>query len=349
MSRLFQGPCRNIATFCSYIPDEILYAGGFIPFRMRGDGQPSGKSRAFFPTYMCSYTMNCLDVLLNQRVEVSGLVFANSCHAMETLYETARELVVDMPTFMISVPRISSDLAVHYFCAELERFRAAIEETYEVEVSDERLVSAIRLYNRKRDLRNQIEQLIIQKKLTLSAAEIEDLGSKSVGAADDFIQYASAIIARTDAKLLDASRGPRIMIAGCVYAPLDIARVVEQYGGTPVICYHCDGFRNMLPKVNESIAPIQALAEAYLRRPACARDCDLEKRSSEFIDLIGEYGIEAVIFSALKFCPDQGYGILPLIDLLRGKHIPFLVVDVEYAHSSSGQIHTRIQAFLECL
>jgi benzoyl-CoA reductase/2-hydroxyglutaryl-CoA dehydratase subunit BcrC/BadD/HgdB len=65
-------------------------------------------------------------------------------------------------------------------------------------------------------------------------------------------------------------------------------------------------------------------------------------------ELTRDYGIEGIILYCLKFCDSWYY--LGQILKEKIKHIPVLVLEGEYtAGSGSGQIRTRVEAFLEML
>ena len=341
---------KKIATFCSYVPNELLYAAGFRPLRVVGDGKTATRSKAFFPAYICSYVMNCLDLVLQEHADLAGMVFVNCCHAMEILYETMREYLGDVPSFLINVPKNSSVPALEYFYVELGRFRRELEKTYQFEISDDRLRTAISLYNSQRDSYRQLEQLVLQKGLAFTTFQTQLLNQLAIGDPEAYIRSVQDIIPALAIENGNAPSSPRIMITGSVCAPLDIAEVVEAYGGTVVLCHTCsNGFRSVKQRIDEQEVPLRAIAQAYLTKPACARHCDTAKKTNEFKQYLDEYQVNAVIFSTLKFCPDQSYDLITMTDVVRERNLPFLVINSEYSDLSSGQIHTRVQAFLECL
>ncbi len=342
------GPERTVATFCSYIPHEILQAADLKPFRMIGDGKPARKSEAFVPACMCSYSMNCLDLVLGQTPVADALVFANSCHAMETLHETVKEFC-PTPSFLLDVPRKSSPAALEYFCVELRKFRTALGEHFGVEISDEKLRRSIASHNRARRLRAELERLIARGDVILTADEMVLLGQKSSADPEEFMNEAMTLTHGATERREQRRRLPRIMVVGSVCAPMDIARVIEEYGASVVLCHTCTNFRTVMREIAEDIDPIAALAQGYLNKPGCPRQCDAKERTDDLARCTNEYRIDGVIFSVLKFCPDQSYDVLVMTRALQKENVPCLVLGSEYSDTSSAQAHTRIQAFLECL
>jgi benzoyl-CoA reductase subunit C len=338
---------KNIATFCSYVPNEIIHAAGLNPIRIIGNGKPTGKSKSYLPTYMCSFAMNCLDTILENRSEFDAYIFVNSCHAMESMFETSREFISEKFTLSIDVPRNSTPLALDYFYKELVNFKDSLEKIFNLKITDENLKNSIRLYNYARGLRSIIEQQIIEDRIILTTDEIIQLNQKSAESPEIFIEFANKIVDKSKDTIEAPDLFPRIMVTGSVLSPLDIIHVIDEYGGKVVLCDNCYGFRCSQHHISEEIEPLKAIASAYLCRTSCSRQCESSKKTEEFLKKIDDYKIDGVIFSMIKFCPDQSYGAITLTDILKQKDIPFLVIDDEYSDLCSGQIHTRIQAFLE--
>lgn len=338
---------RGIAIFCDYIPHEILHAAGLISQRVSGDGKVTRKARSVFPTYMCSYAMNCIYSIWANLIEYQGFVFANSCHAMETLHEFIREYVQGKPVIIIDVPRKSDPSAVEFYTSELSKFKEIIEEKFLVQISDEKLRESIRLSNIKRRLVLEIENLIINKKLLLTANEMISLNNCATINSEEFINKATQIVNIGAVQDNILKSGPRILVSGSIHTPMDIVQLVQEYGGKVVTCDNCNSFRSLIGEIDCDEEPIRAIAQRYLRKRSCARQTDINQRITELVNLVNNYKIDGVILSVVKFCPDQAYWIITMADELKRRDIPFLIIDDEYSSESSGQIHTRVQAFLE--
>ncbi len=97
--------------FCSYVPEEIIHAAGFIPYRMRAI-ENSGTTLAdtYFAPTVCSFTRQCFDKALNGDFDfLDGLIFMNGCDHNRRLYDNWRYAEIK-PDFlhMLSVPPCTS-------------------------------------------------------------------------------------------------------------------------------------------------------------------------------------------------------------------------------------------------
>jgi benzoyl-CoA reductase/2-hydroxyglutaryl-CoA dehydratase subunit BcrC/BadD/HgdB len=56
---------KVIGYFCSSVPEEIITAAGFVPFRMRATGSTgTEESDAFYSSINCSFPRHCFNMAL---------------------------------------------------------------------------------------------------------------------------------------------------------------------------------------------------------------------------------------------------------------------------------------------
>ena len=85
----------------------------------------------------------------------------------------------------------------------------------------------------------------------------------------------------------------------------------------------------------------------------CPRYMNTEKirEREEYVDYIAkEYKAEGLIYEQIKFCDYWGYERASAFHVMKEKYgYPVLSIDRPYAVGTSGQLRTRIQAFVESL
>ena len=67
-----------IGWFCTYTPEELIIAGGFIPVRIFGRKKII-KSESYFPINFCPYIKSGWESLLADADNFKALIFTNSC------------------------------------------------------------------------------------------------------------------------------------------------------------------------------------------------------------------------------------------------------------------------------
>ncbi|RMD82536.1 MAG: 2-hydroxyacyl-CoA dehydratase [Candidatus Dadabacteria bacterium] len=143
----------------------------------------------------------------------------------------------------------------------------------------------------------------------------------------------------------------RLMIVGSELDDPEYVRVIEDQGGLVVTDSICFGTRTMWVDVDENDDPISALARYYIHdRPTCPRMNEDQHRRAAFLrELIDEFSVDGVIGERMMFC-DVWCAEHYMNDLdFKEQGVPFLQIDREYVMAATGQLRTRVQAFLESM
>jgi benzoyl-CoA reductase subunit C len=142
----------------------------------------------------------------------------------------------------------------------------------------------------------------------------------------------------------------RIMIAGSALNNAEFIQSIERIGGLVVTDELCTGTRYWADPVTvDHEEPLKAIARRYLNNFPCARMYPSEERFQRMLKLIREYRVDGVISQTIRYCSPYSNDLPLLSDVLSRNGVPMLSLDVEYGTSGSGQILTRVQAFLEML
>ncbi|WP_409371943.1 2-hydroxyacyl-CoA dehydratase [Peptoniphilus harei] len=75
---------KVVGVFPYYAPEEIIYAGGLVPFGVWGGQGPIDKAKEYFPTFYYSLALRCLEMGLDGSLD--GL----SASMITTLDDTLR-------------------------------------------------------------------------------------------------------------------------------------------------------------------------------------------------------------------------------------------------------------------
>ena len=85
----------------------------------------------------------------------------------------------------------------------------------------------------------------------------------------------------------------------------------------------------------------------------CPRHMDTAKmnRRRQYVDEIAkEYRADGIIYEQMKFCDPWAYERMVGSHVMRDEYnYPVLTIDRPYAVGNSGQIRTRVQAFVESI
>lgn len=319
------------------LPYEIFHTCGIKITKINCNSQVSSNSKVHFPTYMCSYAMNCLALFIEDSGH-DGYIFENKCHAMIALYEYLREYMPQKKIFMFNTAKTSSIHAAKNYCNEISRLINFLEIEFDISVTDQALeFNKINLINELKQKRKIIDQ-IVKNSISLTFSDIEVLEKQTAEHFEIDVE-----LKKFDVRKSVNEQGAEILLCGIHITPLDIIDVINEYGGK-VVLY--DNFEN-----NElDNANLSNWSETVDIKEQENMTCNWNPGwLQSFENKLARYSIKGIIFSTIKFCPTQSYGVILLANLAKKKKIPFLVLNDSFSSKCSAQVHTRIQAFLECL
>ena len=139
------------------------------------------------------------------------------------------------------------------------------------------------------------------------------------------------------------------MLIGSVLTNPEFIKSIEELGVIVTTDELCTSTRYWSdPVVLEgAVSPLAAIARRYLSNFPCARMYPSTERFDRIVKLAREAKADGIISETIRYCVPYAHDIPLLSDRLKSEGIPLLTLDVEYGTSGSGQIRTRVQAFLE--
>jgi benzoyl-CoA reductase/2-hydroxyglutaryl-CoA dehydratase subunit BcrC/BadD/HgdB len=343
-----------IGYFCSYMPEEIIHAAGFVPYRMRAvKSKGTTKADAYYSSINCSFVKHCFNKALNGDFAfLDGVVFLNGCDHSRRMYDNWRYAGIG-PSFlhMFFVPHVISDAAYEHFTLECGKLRTSLENHFKVSITDESLKKSIGLYNEKRRLLTEIYSLRKNKDVPIKASEL--LGvmlAVTAVSVERAIEILKEVKEFLKGRVVSQPGDLRLYIsAGCI-EEIDHLELIENCGASIVADNICLGTRHFIDEVTPEGEPLQAIARRYLNHLSCPRMMgDFNRRFGYLMSLKDEYGIDGAIIEKLKFCDLWGGEIYLYRAESKNSNIPLLTMEREVYGGGTGQIKTRVQAFLENL
>ena len=349
----WKGKGKKVVGFCcSYVPEEIIYAADMLPYRIRASGCAETTSADVYMSHLnCSFVRSCLQFALEGKYEfLDGLVFINSCDHVRRLYDVLRE-TVDFP-FMhfISVPHKVSDGAVAWYKEELREFRENVERSFGVEITEASLSEAINVYNETRSLLKRLYELRQRENPPVTGAEsLSVVLAGTTTPKDQYNQLLRRLLEELAEREGTSSYRARLMIAGSGGCDNPAYyEIIEDLGGLVVTDSLCFGSRYFWEPVEIGGDLMLSLAKSYLNRPSCPRMVDKVAERNDFVkEMVEGFKVDGVIFQRIRYCDLWGGQLLHLRKKLRESNIPLLSLEREYMLGGTGQLRTRVQAFLE--
>jgi benzoyl-CoA reductase subunit C len=347
---------KVLGYFCTYVPEEILYAADILPIRILGSHEIQDVTEPHIHSGMfCPFCRDALAEGLQGKYEfLDGLMIAQSClHIRQAFFSWQIHKPVKFMYYFPHPMHVQSPRAIPYLKAELDKFKKAVEDWTGKQITDNDLRRGIETMNKNRRLMHQVYELRKKEAPPLTGGEaMKMVIASQLSDKEEHSRLVEAILPDLTNRNLNRVTGVRLMMLGSETDDFPFMKMVENLGATFVIEDHCTGSRYFWVDVDEEKAevdPLAAIAERYVKRVACpSKDWPERSRGQHLLNLAKEYNVEGAVIIQQKFCDPHECDIPPLRWLLEANGIPcyFLEFDVTVP---VGQLQVRMEAFLEQL
>ena len=340
---------------CTYVPEELLHAAGALPIRISGYGKETDlqDGTAYFYVNNCSFARSCLQLGLRGGYDyLDGFVAGSTCDAARRLFDLWRHYIPVPFSHVMTVPRKYSERALDLYLGQVVELKKGLEQHLGGEITDQSLMKSIALHNEFRSLLRSLNDLRKLDRPPIDGSQtMEVLNASSRMPKEAFNDCLRDLLRDLEHSKPNGKGKARIMIAGSALNNAEFIQSIEHIGGLIVTDELCTGTRYWADPVvvGDHDEPLKAIARRYLNNFPCARMYPSEERFQRMLRLIRDFRVDGVISQTIRYCSPYSNDLPLLSDLFKRNGVPMLSLDVEYGTSGSGQILTRVQAFLEML
>lgn len=340
--------------FCTYVPVELFTAAGMVPLRVRGAGcEDSGPADAYLSNRACTFVRHSTALALEERYDfLDGAVFLNTCDHVRRANDVWRAKTGIGFFAFISLPRNVRESLLPWYMEEVGNVKSELEDHFGARISEDSLRRAIDLHNRVRSRLISLNELRMRERPPLSGEEMLTIAvasqvmppHKFVELADDLLP----VLEEADPEG-DPPRARVAVIGGELDEP-EFLRAIESMGAAVVadnVCFSTRYFDQLIQNAGD---PFEALCRGYFFNIPCARMIGgFPDRYDRVQGLLERFGADGVIFQRMKFCDPWAGDAHNLLRRKKSGGLNLLILDREYGVISTGQIKTRVQAFLESM
>ncbi len=343
---------KILGTFCTYVPEEIIYGADVLPVRIMGSLDPQDVSEAHIASMYCPFCRDCLAQGLQGRYEyLDGVMIAKSCMHM---LQAFRSWILHVPVgynYFLGVPALMGvSHARDFLGSEIEGFKASLEEWLGRTISTDDLDRGIDIVNTNRRLLRALYELRKADPPLISGAEAATLVAASQITDKREINPMLAQLLQDLPQRRDGPvSGPRIMMIGSENHDLELLKLIESRGASIVIEEQCTGSRYFWNEVIPEDDRIAAIAQRYISRPRCPlKDVNERQRLDHVMDLAREFNVQGALLIHQKFCAPHEFDLPHIDKLLKEEGIPTYALELDVT-MHKGSVATRTEAFLEML
>ena len=356
-----------IAYTCYHMPEVVLNVDNCFSVRLRA---PKTGSFDIASYYMSNYTCVYCRALVERAIEggynfLDAIAGVDACAEMNRCMENI-ELVAapDMPNKKMfvthcDIPYKVKDYTLKHYVKQIRnRFLNVLAETYGVDTSDKALRKAVKEHNEVCKIITEIGDMRKLENPPITGYEFHVLNLVTYCCPKSkILPYLKETLAEIKKRKVGAKPWYRCRVAliGSEIDDLDMTRMVEDAGAMIVADRFCFGStpgREVI-ELNDTDDVLTQICAHYLKTTQCPRYMSQEKiqeRRDTINRLATENGAEGIIYESMKFCDFWAFERALASHIMNEEYgWPVLSIDRPYMARSSGQLRTRLQAFVESL
>ena len=346
---------------CSYTPNELLDAAGVASVGLCGTSNETvPDAEVDLPKNLCPLIKSTYGFAKSQKCPYTYfadlIVGETTCDGKKKMYELLSEY---KDVHVLHLPQSQErPYAKDIWKEELIILKNKLEEKFGVEITDEKLREAA--IKRNRLNKAFLEMYELQTNVPPAMKGVEMMIALQQGTftfnLDDQITAVENKVAKAKEAYAAGERpvsekAKRILITGCPTGGViqKVGAVIENNGGVIVCLDDCGGERTRKMMVDTEAEDImKAIGDRYLEI-----HCSVMTRNDGRLEntkaMIEKYKVDGVVEVVLQACHTFNVEATPMGRMVEDMGIPYLKMETDYSTTDSGQIETRIAAFIEML
>ncbi|ACA54843.1 2-hydroxyacyl-CoA dehydratase [Clostridium botulinum] len=350
---------KVVGTFCVFVPEEIIVAAKALSVGLCAGSQfwiEDGEKvlprnmcpliKAFMGAKIggtCPYFQSC-DMVIGE----------TTCDGKKKAWEILDEYV---PVHVMDLPQMKRGKDFKKWGEEISDLIKKVEELTGNKITVEALKEGIRVTNAKRKALKRLYDLRKYKPSPISG--LDCLLITQIAFYDDpkrFTEKVHELCDELEERIKNSkeSNKKRILITGTPMALPNwkLHSIIESLDAEVVVEETCTGTRYFEREVSEEGETLEELiknlSDRYLNIN-CACFTPNTGRIDDIIKYTKEYEADGVIDINLSFCHTYAVEHRDVEANLKEKNIPIMHIETDYSTEDSGQIKTRVEAFLEMI
>jgi len=350
---------------CFHIPEVILNVDNCFSVRLRA---PKTGSIDIATYYMSNYTCEYARALVERGIEggyqfLDCMIGVDACSMMNRAMEHFEILKVnEKPNFFVThcdMPYKVTDYCIDSYVKQMRiHVLNQLTEKYGVDTSDEALRKAVAEHNEVCSIISEISEMRKAANPVITGYEFHVLNVVSYSCPKALIlpklRETLAELKKRKPDEKPAFRA-RVAIVGSEIDDPSLTKLIEDNGALVVSDRYCFGStpgREVI-ELNDEEDVLTQICRHYMEVSECARYISDEKviqRRETSDRLAKEFGAEGIIYEQMKYCDYWGFERALVSHIMHDEYgWPVLSIDRLYNNGNSGQLRTRVQAFVESL
>lgn len=336
--------------FPAQYPKEILWAMNALPVEIWDPPLEVSHANAHLQPYICSVVRHGLELILQGKCDdLDGFLFPHTCDSIQNLASIVKDyLGLDKPCYFFYHPKAPYKASSREYYIEQLRALVSRLEKQLGPIEPAQLNRRMGQGQKLATLLRELYDLRATRGLLASNVQFyQAIRYTEYLHPDDLIPFLEAFLADSKGQ---ADSGPALLLSGVLPNPPEILALLDDLGVRVADDDLLSCSRRLLIPPTQAKDPLEALAEGYFAMPPCTtKDSPVSERLDYLLEKIDRTGAKGVIFYMVKFCEPELFDVPQLVEELKKRGFPTLIIDTELYQGLSGQLKTRVEAFVEMI
>lgn len=350
---------------CFHIPEVLLNVDNCFSVRLRA---PNTGSIDIATYYMSNYTCEFARALTERAIEggyqfLDAMLGVDACSMMNRAMEHFELLQVnDKPKFFVThtdMPYKVTDYTLDSYVKQMRlRVLDKMTEAYGVDTSDAAIRKAVEEHNEVCKIISEIAALRKADNPVITGYEFHIIVLVTYTCPKYLIiDKLRETLEELKKRKPDAKPQfrARVALIGSEIDDPSLTKLIESCGALIVSDRFCFGSvpgREVI-ELNDTEDVLTQICRHYMEVAECARyisDEKVKQRRDTSDRLAREYNADGIIYEQMKYCDYWGFERALATHVMSEEYgWPVLSIDRLYITGNSGQLRTRVQAFVESL
>lgn len=356
---------RCVAYVCENVPEPLLNLAGTFSIRLRAPRTGSMEMGTYYLTsFLCEYSRALLERAIEGGFKFADCIISpDGCTMMNRCVENMELLkTMDKEKFFyeyMEIPMKCDDNGLNLYTLQCtNHILKPLAENFGIDVSDAAIRESVRRHNRVCELIRAIGDFRKEENPRITGYEFHIITLATYAAPQDMlIDKLEETLEELRTREPEAKNPfrARVVLVGSEIDDVDFVKLVEETGAYVCADRFCYGsLPGRVPiELNDSEDALTQVCRHYMEHSQCPRYMNTAKMLGrrEYVNALArEYKADGIIYEQIKFCDPWAY------ERMVGSHVlhhdfsyPVLSVDRPYSIAGSGQMRTRVQAFVESI
>lgn len=351
-----------IGTYCTMVPDELIYAFGYRPLRLcAGHSTAASFGEQFVPRDVCPLVKACTGFhamrILPVYEQCRLAVLPMTCDAKK---ESASVLARYLPVIRMEVHAGKTGEQFEQMVEDLTGLVKSISMYTGKKLSNRLLVKVCRSVREAQNEAYRLYDLLAKENSAVSGAQvIAVMNSFCYDRPETWAEHVRMLNDKLEkVSITENGKGrakPRIFLAGApvIFPNLKLPLLLESLGAQITGDETCMAGRLLYdPAVPDDLSTagiLRALAARYVSACTCPVFDQMEDRIYSIAEKLRVTRAEGIIYHVLRGCMPYDYEYHAVEQLADKLNMPILRVETDYSAEDMEQIRIRLEAFCEML